>query len=113
MRPVFYHYDEDWAYQEKTEYLLGRDMLVAPVYREGARKRTVRLPDDQWIHLFSGKEILRFLNLVGRLGKTRCREYEAGGQSYDKESLHGYLIIWKTNTSGRVYHRISCRGGRE
>ncbi|MBR2826977.1 MAG: alpha-glucosidase [Erysipelotrichaceae bacterium] len=56
MRPVFYHYDEDWAYEEKTEYLLGRDMLVAPVYREGARKRTVRLPDDEWIHLFSGKE---------------------------------------------------------
>jgi alpha-glucosidase len=56
MRPVFYHYDEDWAYQEKTEYLLGRDMLVAPVYREADRKRTVRLPDDEWIHLFSGKE---------------------------------------------------------
>ena len=56
MRPVFYHYDEDWAYTEKTEYLLGRDMLVAPVYREGAIERSVRLPADKWIHLFSGKE---------------------------------------------------------
>lgn len=56
MRPVFYHYDEDWAYTDKTEYLLGRDMLVAPVYREGATGRIVKLPEDRWIHLFSGKE---------------------------------------------------------
>ncbi len=56
IRPVFYHYDEDWAYTEKTEYLLGRDILVAPVYREGATKRQVILPKDEWIHLFSGRE---------------------------------------------------------
>ena len=37
MRPLFYHYDEAEAYTEKTEYLLGRDLLVAPVYEEGAR----------------------------------------------------------------------------
>lgn len=37
MRPLFYHYDEAEAYTEKTEYLLGRDLLVAPVYEEGAK----------------------------------------------------------------------------
>ena len=56
MRPIFYHYDEEWAYTEKTEYLLGRDILVAPVYKEGANKRFVKLPKDEWIHLFSGKQ---------------------------------------------------------
>ena len=56
IRPVFYHYDEEWAYSEKSEYLLGRDMLVAPVCREGADRRMVSLPDDKWIHLFSGRE---------------------------------------------------------
>lgn len=56
MRPVFYHYDEKWAYKEKTEYLLGRDMLVAPIYKEGSTSRTVRLPDDNWINLFSDRE---------------------------------------------------------
>lgn len=39
MRPLFYHYDEAEAYTEKTEYLLGRDLLVAPVYEEGAKSR--------------------------------------------------------------------------
>lgn len=56
MRPVFYHYDEAWAYEEKTEYLLGRDILVAPVYKEGEVQRMCQLPDDTWVHLFSGKE---------------------------------------------------------
>jgi alpha-glucosidase len=56
MRPLFYHYDEKDAYTEKTEYLLGRDILVAPVLKENAVSRDVYLPDDTWIHLFTKKE---------------------------------------------------------
>lgn len=56
MRPIFYHYDEKWAYEEKTEYLLGRDLLIAPVYKEGERERVCYLPKDNWVHLFSGNE---------------------------------------------------------
>lgn len=56
MRPLFYHYDEAEAYTEKTEYLLGRDLLVAPVYEEGAKSRTVYLPSDGWVNIFDGKE---------------------------------------------------------
>ena len=56
MRPLFYHYDEEPAYTIKTEYLLGRDMLIAPVIEEGAKARRVWLPKDSWVHLFSGKE---------------------------------------------------------
>jgi alpha-glucosidase len=33
------------------EYLLGRDILVAPVIRPGAVTRRVYLPKDEWIHL--------------------------------------------------------------
>ena len=56
MRPIFYHYDEPWAYSETTEYLLGRDILVAPVLKAGAKGRNVTLPDDIWVHLFTGEE---------------------------------------------------------
>ncbi len=56
MRPLFYYYDEEEAYREQREYLLGRDLLVAPVFREGETKRTCYLPKDQWVHLFSGEE---------------------------------------------------------
>lgn len=56
MRPLFYHYDEAEAYTEKTEYLLGRDLLVAPVYEEGAKSRTIYLPSDGWVNIFDGRE---------------------------------------------------------
>ncbi len=57
MRPLFYHYDtEERAYSEKFEYLLGRDLLVAPVYIQGATTRRCWLPDDKWIHVWTGRE---------------------------------------------------------
>ena len=55
IRPLFFYYDEEQAYNECYEYLLGRDILVAPVIKEGASKRKVYLPEDEWVHLFSGK----------------------------------------------------------
>ena len=56
MRPLFYHYDEEELYQEKGEYLLGRDILVAPVLQEGVRKRTCLLPSERGVHLLIGQE---------------------------------------------------------
>lgn len=56
IRPLFFYYNEEKAYTEEYEYLLGRDMLVAPVLKENAATRTVYLPNDEWVHLWSGKE---------------------------------------------------------
>jgi alpha-glucosidase len=54
-RPLFLHYEDDEpSYTCQTEYLLGRDILVAPVYIQGAAGREVYLPPDNWIHLWSG-----------------------------------------------------------
>ncbi len=56
MRPLFYYYDEPEAWSEKFEYLLGRDVLVAPVIGEGETERACWLPEDRWIHLWSGAD---------------------------------------------------------
>jgi len=56
IRPLFFYYDELQAYETAYEYLLGRDILVAPVLQQGAQTRTVYLPQDKWIHLESGRE---------------------------------------------------------
>lgn len=56
VRPLFFYYDEKEAYEECYEYLLGRDILVAPVIKSNADTRTVYLPSDNWVHLWSGKE---------------------------------------------------------
>lgn len=55
-RALFIHYPRDLqSYTIKYQYLLGRDLLVAPVYLEGVHNWTVFLPADQWIHLWSGR----------------------------------------------------------
>ena len=41
---------------EQFEYLLGPDVLVAPVWQADQVDREVYLPGDRWIHLWSGKE---------------------------------------------------------
>ena len=56
VRPLFFYYDEPRAYSEMHEYLLGRDILVAPVIKQDSYSREVYLPEDSWIHAPSGKE---------------------------------------------------------
>ena len=56
VRPLFFYYDEPRAYKEMHEYLLGRDILVAPVIKQGATTRDVYLPEDGWIHAPTGKQ---------------------------------------------------------
>ena len=55
MRPMFYYYDEKPAYEDATQYLLGRDLLVAPVLEQGQDARWVYLPRDEWIDLWTGR----------------------------------------------------------
>lgn len=56
-RPMFLHYEQDEAcYDLQYQYLLGPDMLVAPVYLAGQESRELYLPEDTWIHLWTGKE---------------------------------------------------------
>lgn len=57
MRPLFLHYENDAAcYDIKYEYLLGQDLLVAPVYNEGVNQWEVYLPQDNWVNLWTGEE---------------------------------------------------------
>lgn len=56
-RPLFMQYENDTAsYDIQYEYLFGPDVLVAPVHEEGKSEWEVYLPEDQWVHFWSGKE---------------------------------------------------------
>lgn len=58
MRPLFYYYEKEKDFSESYEFLLGRDLLVAPVLEEGDVKRSVYLPDDEWVNLWNGYELV-------------------------------------------------------
>jgi alpha-glucosidase len=50
LRPLWYEYPKDYkTYLLEDEYLVGRDLLVAPVLNDGQRKRSVYFPvGDDW-----------------------------------------------------------------
>ncbi|MDP3178110.1 MAG: glycoside hydrolase family 31 protein, partial [Spirochaetaceae bacterium] len=57
MRPMFLAFEDDReSWSIKDQFMLGDDLLVAPVIREGANSRAVRLPPGRWIHAWSGAE---------------------------------------------------------
>ena len=55
MRPMNWYSSESWALNCTNQYMLGPEMLVAPVMRKGARGRCVNLPEGKWVHFFTGK----------------------------------------------------------
>ena len=46
---------DETLHELQYQYLLGQDVMVAPVYLPGMQTWRVYLPDDEWIHLWSGK----------------------------------------------------------
>ena len=57
MRPLWFEYPDDWrTYTVEDQYLVGRDLLVAPVVRESETKRRVYFPGgDKWVDWWTGK----------------------------------------------------------
>ncbi len=57
MRPLWLHYpDDEKARGLATQYLWGRDLLVAPVYQKGASTREVYLPEGAWYDWWTGEK---------------------------------------------------------
>lgn len=58
MRPMFLEFPGDrHSWTEDSQYMLGPDLLVAPVMKEGAVSRNVHLPAGAWIDFWTGKGI--------------------------------------------------------
>lgn len=71
MRAMWLHYPEDeYAAGVGDQYLWGRDMLIAPVYRKEAEFRQVYLPEGEWYDWWTneqhigGKPINRKIDLA-------------------------------------------------
>lgn len=57
MRPLVYEWPEDRETLNcQDEYLLGDDLLVAPLLEENASSRSVYLPEGRWTNFFDGTE---------------------------------------------------------
>ncbi|WP_276484200.1 TIM-barrel domain-containing protein [Paraflavitalea pollutisoli] len=57
MRALWLHYPDDpRAVNTGSEYLWGRDLLIAPVFEKGATTRKVYLPKGDWYDWWSGEQ---------------------------------------------------------
>src|SRR5204862_4270549 len=58
MRALWLHYPDDAeALKLGSEYLWGRDILVAPVVEKGAKSRRLYLPAGTWFDWWTGKGV--------------------------------------------------------
>lgn len=56
IRHLVLHFPDDpRAWQEEQQYLLGADLLVAPVIQPGGRTRTLYVPRGEWTHWWTGR----------------------------------------------------------
>jgi len=56
MRPLFLGYPEDpAAWTIDSQYLLGQELMVAPVLEEGAVTRSVHFPAGTWVDFWTGE----------------------------------------------------------
>jgi len=53
--PALQYAEDEVLHRLKYQYLYGEDLLVAPVYKKGVRRQKVYLPEDAWVHLWSGE----------------------------------------------------------
>ncbi len=58
MRPLVLEYPEDeMTHHLSDEFLVGRDVLVAPVYRAGESSRKVYFPRGNWVNYWTGERV--------------------------------------------------------
>lgn len=57
MRPLVFHYEKDRVAQTcNDEFMVGSQVLVAPVLHQGIEKRMVYLPEGEWYDYWTGEK---------------------------------------------------------
>lgn len=94
-RPLFLHYEADEkAYGIQYEYLLGRDLLVAPVYLEGQSTWEVYLPEDEWIYFWTEET------------------YRGGNVTVDAAMGYTPAFYLKSSEYAPLFHEIQKKHGK-
>lgn len=58
MRPLYFdHPDDERVWDRPLQWMLGDDLLVAPVTTEGATEAEIYLPAGQWVDVWTGEEL--------------------------------------------------------
>jgi alpha-glucosidase len=80
LRPLLWHYPNDpIAVACQDQFLLGRQILVAPVIQPGCVARAVYLPNDVWFDFWSGERHVGGRHLLAEAPLDRMPVYVRAG----------------------------------
>ncbi|WP_396657948.1 TIM-barrel domain-containing protein [Microbacterium sp.] len=84
MRPLFFEWPDDpAAWSAPAQWLLGDDILVAPVLEAGATERTVHLPEGEWTDAWTGDLHTGGTTIAAPAPLERIPVYLRGGAAGD------------------------------
>jgi alpha-glucosidase len=110
MRPLLWHHQTDpIAVACGDQFLLGRNLLVAPVLRQGAAARSVYLPSGIWFDFWTGKRHRGNRHVVAEASLERIPLFIRGGAILPMAAL-------RQHTAGDADHTVNLHvwpGGRD
>jgi alpha-glucosidase (family GH31 glycosyl hydrolase) len=115
MRPLLWHYQDDpVAIGVDDQFLLGRDLMVAPILRQGAIARTVYLPRGEWFDFWSGARLAGGRHVVAEAGLDTIALFARAGAIIplgpvrqfigDREPSVLTLHVWPGRDSGLEWY---------
>lgn len=80
MRPLVFHYEKDDAARNcNSEFLVGENLLVAPIVNQGETKKLVYLPEGTWYDYQTGERLKGSQWLVKEAALDTCPIYVKAG----------------------------------
>lgn len=92
MRPLVMHYEKDKNVHEiNDEFLVGENILVAPVVEQGKTYRTVYLPEGQWIDYWTKEVIEGGKYIIKEAPLDLCPMYIKAGSFIPNYPVQSYV----------------------
>ena len=117
MRPLFLEYPEDESLRgnvysgEETEFLFGRDLLVAPKLFEMTGGYQIRLPRGDWYDYWTGRKIAGGQTLTANPGLDEVPVYVRAGSILPQQPVVQHTDEVPTgHLEVRVYPGSGCHG---
>ncbi len=92
LRPLVYHYEGDpEAWECNDEFLLGSQILAAPVVNQGMRRRMVYLPQGTWYDYWTGEKLTGPVWFLREAPLDTCPIYVKAGSAIPAMEPRSYV----------------------
>lgn len=92
MRPLVLEYPEDNnTYNLYDQFMIGKNILVAPVYQPDRDRRMVYLPEGDWFEFFSGEKYEGNSYIIADASLDTLPLYIKGGSIIPLNSVYNYI----------------------